>query len=122
MAALGIRLGFGLSIKAMLRLRPLSFLIVFTCSIACCMAITTPRLVQATRFGIEFRGGYEIYYVADPQTGEAQVTPDALLKTAILLRQRADGIGMAEPEITIEGKNHIRMKIAGLSSVDVNGG
>jgi len=84
--------------------------------LSCLMGLTAQRLASQVRFGLEFRGGYEIYYVASPTAGKTQVSADDMLATAKILRQRADSIGMAEPEIHIEGDNHIRVKLAGLTS------
>lgn len=80
------------------------------------MAITAPGLAKDLRFGLEFRGGYEIYYAVSAKSGSEPVTPEVLLATADVLRQRCDGIGMSEPEIHLEGENHIRLKIAGLTN------
>ncbi|HEX9453848.1 MAG TPA: MMPL family transporter, partial [Candidatus Binatia bacterium] len=80
------------------------------------IGLTAQRLASQVRFGLEFRGGYEIYYVASPALGKTQVSAEDMLATAKILRQRADSIGMAEPEIHIEGQNHLRVKLAGLTS------
>ena len=82
------------------------------------MGLSVRHLASRVRFGLEFRGGYEIYYVVSPAQGKAQVSTQDLLATANILRQRADSIGMAEPEIHIEGENHVRIKLAGLTSAD----
>ena len=82
------------------------------------MAATWPCLVKHTKFGLEFRGGYEIQYLAEPLRPGGTVTRDELLGATRLLRQRADSIGMAEPEIALEGNNRIRLKIAGLTNAD----
>lgn len=82
------------------------------------MSLTAQRLASQVRFGLEFRGGYEIYYVASPAAGKKDVSADDMLATAKILRQRADSIGMAEPEIHIEGANHIRIRLAGLTSAN----
>src|SRR5258706_4728896 len=81
------------------------------------IGLTAQRLASRVRFGLEFRGSYEIYYVASPALGKTQVSAEDMLATAKILRQRADSIGMAEPEIHIEGQNHLRVKLAGLTSV-----
>lgn len=75
-------------------------------------------LATKVRFGLDFRGGYEIYYVVTPIEGKNDFTAQDLLNTAAILRQRADSIGMAEPDIRIEGHNHIRLKLAGISSAE----
>ena len=98
------------------RNRSLVYFILIASVLVCSMAFTTRDLVSKIRFGLEFRGGYEIYYTVSPRDDKAQVTPEDLLATANILRKRADSIGMAEPEIHLEGKNHIRLKMAGMTS------
>jgi len=86
--------------------------------LSCLMGLSARRLASHVRFGLEFRGGYEIYYAVSPAAGKAQVSAEDLLTTAHILQQRADSIGMAEPDIHIEGENHIRVKLAGLTSAE----
>ncbi len=82
--------------------------------LAAIMAWSAPALARSVRFGLEFRGGYELSYTVTPKDGSAAaVTPAELLATADVLRQRCDGIGMAEPELHLEGANHIRLKLVG---------
>ena len=90
------------------------FLLIFTCAMA--MILTSRKLAENIRFGLEFRGGYEIYYVVTPSAGKSKVTAEEMLATTRILSARADRIGMSEPEIHIEGENHIRVKLAGLTS------
>jgi preprotein translocase SecF subunit len=82
------------------------------------IALTLKPLAEQVRFGLEFRGGYEIYYLVEPLPGAAPPSPSELLATIDTLRQRADSIGMSEPQIQLEGANHIRLKLAGLTSAD----
>jgi preprotein translocase SecF subunit len=82
------------------------------------LALTLKPLAENLRFGLEFRGGYEIYYVVEPLAGKAAPNQSELLASIDMLRKRADGIGMSEPEIQLEGANHIRLKLAGLTSAD----
>lgn len=86
--------------------------------IAIAVSATGPKLAAHMRFGIEFRGGYEIYYVVSPAEGKTALTQADVLATADVLRKRADSIGMAEPDVRVEGENHIRIKLAGLTSAD----
>ncbi len=80
------------------------------------IALTTPFLLQNTRIGLEFKGGYEILYVAEPlQTGKPVSKAD-LLKTVSLLESSANKLGVAEPDIILEGNNLIRLKLSGVSS------
>ncbi len=94
------------------------YLVLVVGILSCLLGLTARRLASQVRFGLEFRGGYEIYYVAEPVEGKTYVTTEDMVATAHILRQRADSIGMAEPEIHIEGENHIRVKLAGLTSAD----
>ena len=94
------------------------YLVLMVGILSCLIGLTARRLASQVRFGLEFRGGYEIYYVVSPATGKTHVTTEDMVATANILRQRADSIGMAEPEIHIEGENHIRVKLAGLTSAD----
>lgn len=82
------------------------------------IGITTPRLLKNTKIGLEFKGGYEILYTASPQTGGKEITKAQLTETANLLSERANGLGVAEPDVIIEGNNLIRVKLAGVSSND----
>lgn len=82
------------------------------------IALSLKPLAENVRFGLEFRGGYEIYYVVEPLTGTAAPSQAELLTSIDILRKRADSIGMSEPEIQLEGANHIRLKLAGLTSAD----
>ncbi len=88
-------------------------LIVFLSSL---IAFTTPTLLQNTRIGLEFKGGYEILYVAQSIEPGKPLRKEALLKTAQILGDRANTLGVAEPDVMVEGNDQIRVKLAGVSS------
>jgi len=73
---------------------------------------TTPSLVNNIKLGLDLKGGFEILYVAEPIEAGKQVTQDALKETARSLEKRADSLGVAEPEVTTEGTNRIRVRLA----------
>lgn len=79
------------------------------------MAATTPGLIDRTKLGLDLKGGFEILYEAQPLTAGGAVTKEALKQTAISLEKRANQSGVGEPEVTTEGKNRIRVKIAGVA-------
>ncbi|WP_336784489.1 protein translocase subunit SecD [Paenibacillus sp. MMO-177] len=79
------------------------------------IAWTSPALVKDIRLGLDLKGGFEVLYEASPLEGGEQVTPESLKETAKSLEQRIDANGIAEPEITREGSNRIRVKIAGVT-------
>ncbi|MFD0674328.1 protein translocase subunit SecD [Cohnella sp. GCM10027633] len=76
------------------------------------MGATTPGLLNNTKLGLDLKGGIEILYEASPLTEGGEVTKESLVQTAKSLEERANGSGVAEPEITTEGNNRIRVKIA----------
>lgn len=89
------------------------FVIIFLAGL---IGATAPKLLHDTRIGLEFKGGYEILYVAEPLEPGKPLEKATLLKTAGILSDRANTLGVAEPEIIVEGNNQIRVKLAGVSS------
>ncbi len=79
------------------------------------MAVTTPGLLKDVRLGLDLKGGFEILYEAEPLMEGQQVTKEALQETAKSLQKRADALGTTEPEVTPEGTNRIRLKVAGVT-------
>lgn len=78
----------------------------------------TPYLLENTRIGLEFKGGYEILYTAESTDPTISVDRETLLQTADILGKRANTLGVDEPEITLEGDDQIRVKLAGVTSSD----
>lgn len=79
------------------------------------MAWTTPDLLKNVRLGLDLKGGFEILYEASPLEGGGQVTKESLIQTAKSLEDRANKLGTSEPEVTTEGTNRIRLKVAGVT-------
>ncbi|TJY41415.1 protein translocase subunit SecD [Cohnella pontilimi] len=94
--------------------RLLAFLLVVIVSFGV-IAATTPALLDKTKLGLDLKGGFEILYEAQPLTPGGTVSKKLLNQTAISLEQRANKSGVGEPEVTTEGKNRIRVKIAGVA-------
>ena len=78
------------------------------------IAYTSPALVKNIKLGLDLKGGFEILYVAEPIEAGKPVTPESLRQTAVSLEKRASELGVAEPEITTEGTNRIRVRLAGV--------
>ncbi len=87
-------------------------------TLVCAMGLSSNWLLKHIRLGLEFNGGYEILYAAEPLASGKPPTRDELIAAAAILERRANSLGMAEPEIALEGANRIRIKIAGLSTRD----
>ena len=77
---------------------------------------TSPSILQGIRLGLDLKGGFEILYVAEPIEPGKTVTKDSLTETARSLEKRANENGVAEPEVTVEGNDRIRVRLAGVSN------
>lgn len=75
---------------------------------------TTPALLDNMRLGLDLQGGFEILYQAEPMEEGAELTGEALKKTALSLAQRADALGVSEPTVDTEGSSRIRVSLAGV--------
>ncbi|MCZ8514618.1 protein translocase subunit SecD [Paenibacillus filicis] len=80
------------------------------------IAVTSPNLVKNMRLGLDLKGGFEILYVATPIEAGKTVTKDSLKQTATSLEARANKLGIAEPDVTTEGTDRIRVRLAGVSN------
>lgn len=79
------------------------------------MAFTTPGLLDKVRLGLDLKGGFEILYQASPMDTGGTLTRASLQQTAMSLEKRANALGTSEPEVTTEGTDRIRLKIAGVT-------
>jgi preprotein translocase subunit SecD len=77
---------------------------------------SSPGLVTKIRLGLDLKGGFEILYVAEPIEAGQAVTKESLSETAKSLEKRVNDQGIAEPEITTEGTDRIRVRIAGVAN------
>ncbi|CAH1204308.1 Protein translocase subunit SecDF [Paenibacillus plantiphilus] len=94
--------------------RMLAFLLVVVVSVGV-VAATSTELVKQIKLGLDLKGGFEILYQAEPITPGGVITQDALRETAKSLEARVNANGVEEPEITPEGNDRIRARIAGVT-------
>jgi len=80
------------------------------------VASTSVQLARSIKLGLDLKGGFEILYVAEPLEAGQPVTQESLRETARSLEERVNALGTAEPEITPEGADRIRVKIAGVQN------
>lgn len=97
----------------MKRLAAFLLIVVITLGVA---VWTSPGLLSKVRLGLDLKGGFEILYVAEPTEPGKEVTRDSLIQTAQSLEKRANASGVAEPDVTTEGTNRIRVKLAGVEN------
>lgn len=79
------------------------------------IAWTTPDLLKNVRLGLDLKGGFEVLYIVEPIDETQKLTHDVLLEAARSIEDRANKSGAEEPEVTPEGSNRIRVKIAGVT-------
>lgn len=65
--------------------------------------------------GLDLAGG--VYVILEAQTEvTGQELKDIMDQTQAIIQQRVDGLGVAEPNIVIEGNDRIRVELAGLDN------
>ena len=72
-------------------------------------------LFKSLNFGLDLQGGFEILYEVSPIDG-SKMNSDKLNATYKSMLKRIDTLGVSEPEITLEGNNRIRVKLAGVTN------
>ena len=72
-------------------------------------------LFKSLNFGLDLQGGFEILYEVSPIDG-SKMNSDILNATYRSMLKRIDTLGVSEPEITLEGVNRIRVKLAGVTN------
>lgn len=74
-------------------------------------------IFKDTNLGLELAGGFEVLYEVEGLNGE-EVTPEMMSATYNTMIKRIDILGILEPEISIEGDNRIRVRLAGVEDED----
>ncbi|AHM67502.1 protein translocase subunit SecD [Paenibacillus polymyxa] len=95
--------------------RILSFIVVVLITTGV-MVGTSPGLLKSLKLGLDLKGGFEILYEAQPLEAGQRVTSQSLIQTAQSLERRINALGTTEPEVTTEGSNRIRVRLAGVSN------
>ena len=75
-------------------------------------------LINKINFGLDLQGGFEVLYEVEPLKEEDTLNQDMLYSTYKSILKRIDVLGVSEPEITIEGDNRIRVKLAGITNAE----
>lgn len=91
-----------------------SFLIVAIILMVLCFI----PLMKDTNYGLDLKGGFEVLYQVKPLTGDKEITQDMLSATYKTISRRIDSLGVTEPEISIEGNDRIRVRLAGVTNRD----
>ncbi|MGI2734004.1 protein translocase subunit SecDF [Bacillus cytotoxicus] len=75
---------------------------------------TGKNITKGISLGLDLRGGFEILYQVKPAKKGDKIDHDALVSTVGALNNRVNVLGVSEPNIQIEGKDRIRVQLAGV--------
>ena len=75
-----------------------------------------PKLMDKINYGLDLQGGFEVLYQVSPIEGE--INSDMVYNTYKSILKRIDILGVSEPEISIEGEDKIRIRLAGVKNKD----
>lgn len=90
--------------------------VLMTIFVGICAIIIIP-IFKNTNLGLELAGGFEVLYEVEGLNGE-EVTPEMMTSTYKTMIKRIDILGVLEPDISIEGDNRIRVRLAGIEDED----
>ena len=74
-----------------------------------------PVVFNSITKGLDLAGGFEILYQISPSEKGKKLTSGDVEDTYRTMLRRIDKLGVSEPELTIEGKDKIRVKLAGVT-------
>lgn len=74
-------------------------------------------LFSNLNFGLDLQGGFEVLYQVKDLDG-SKASSEMVNGTYKVIQKRIDGLGVSEPEITIEGDDKIRVGLAGVTDPD----
>ena len=74
-----------------------------------------PNVFTSITKGLDLAGGFEILYQISPADEGEELTSSQVEDTYRTMLRRIDKLGVSEPELTIEGKDKIRVKLAGVT-------
>ncbi|MEM5592163.1 protein translocase subunit SecDF [Niallia circulans] len=97
------------------RSRIVAFLLIIVLAVGL-MGGTTNKILDNIKLGLDLQGGFEVLYKVEPlEKGKAKIDEAALKSTAQALDKRINVLGVSEPVIQIEGKDRIRVQLAGIT-------
>ena len=74
-----------------------------------------PFVFNSITKGLDLAGGFEILYQISPSEKGQKLSSTDVEDTYRTMLRRIDKLGVSEPELTIEGKDKIRVKLAGVT-------
>ncbi|MFM7148186.1 MAG: protein translocase subunit SecD, partial [Actinomycetales bacterium] len=65
-----------------------------------------PGTDNAVRLGLDLQGGTQVILIPRPVTEGSEISEEQLSQTVNIIRQRVDGLGVAEAEVTTQGSGN----------------
>ena len=87
-------------------------------TLAAVSVISIPYIFNNITKGLDLAGGFEILYQVTSADKKETLTKDDLESAYKTMMRRIDKLGVSEPEISIEGNDKIRVKLAGVTDPD----
>jgi protein-export membrane protein SecD/preprotein translocase SecF subunit len=78
------------------------------------MGVTSKNILKNQKLGLDLQGGFEVLYEVHPAKKGQKIDKETMASTAEALDKRINVLGVSEPSIQIEGKNRIRVQLAGV--------
>ncbi len=78
------------------------------------MSTTAKGILEDVKLGLDLQGGFEVLYEVESLVKGQEVTQKVLTDTTTALGNRINAFGVSEPSIQVEGKDRIRVQLAGL--------
>src|SRR5215217_2462288 len=92
-------------------------LVVVLLGVAVYLIFIRQPVMKSTQLGLDLQGGVSAQ-LQGSQTGGGQVTHQEMEQAADLIRQRIDRLGVAEPDVRVQGENQIVVQIPGVKDPD----
>ena len=97
----------------------LATVLVSVLTVACFATVSIPFIFNSITKGLDLAGGFEILYkVTSADDKTKKLTKEDLESAYKTMVRRIDKLGVSEPEISIEGNDKIRVKLAGVKNPD----
>lgn len=77
--------------------------------------LTAKPIMKRLKLGLDLQGGFEVLYDVKPAEKGQKIDASVLKSTASALDRRINVLGVSEPNISIEGKNRVRVQLAGVT-------
>ena len=95
-----------------------SYLFVSVLGLVVSATVLIPTVFNNITKGLDLAGGFEILYQISPSEKGGKLTSTDVQDTYRTMLRRIDKLGVSEPELTIEGKDKIRVKLAGVTNIE----